>query len=115
MFEDRRELAMTQEADDLSFDVGHVDMLIATPDGFGPAAEAAPGISGASRDGQRDVHPLTTDLGGCRSEPTGPPPEGAPGRRLASGHRPVGEIADHHRRLAAPIGGDPTSEKRSIR
>src|SRR5712672_1868705 len=39
MFADRRELAITQEADDLNREVGHVDILIANPDGFVPVVE----------------------------------------------------------------------------
>jgi NAD(P)-dependent dehydrogenase (short-subunit alcohol dehydrogenase family) len=39
VFGDRRELAITQEADDLILEAGRVDMLIANPDEFVPAVE----------------------------------------------------------------------------
>jgi NAD(P)-dependent dehydrogenase (short-subunit alcohol dehydrogenase family) len=39
VFADRRELAITPEADDLIREAGHVDILIANPDGLVPAVE----------------------------------------------------------------------------
>jgi NAD(P)-dependent dehydrogenase (short-subunit alcohol dehydrogenase family) len=39
VFADRRELAITPEADNLIHEAGHADILIANPDGFVPAVE----------------------------------------------------------------------------
>jgi NAD(P)-dependent dehydrogenase (short-subunit alcohol dehydrogenase family) len=39
VFADRRELAITHEADDLIREAGHADMLIANPDRFVPVVE----------------------------------------------------------------------------